>query len=147
MLAAWRELETAARIGETSLGNVFGVSDFEYLAANPELSEQFNSSMWQGTALPARQLPRQYDFARFHTSPTSVVRAALRRSQFQARICDRIAGPPVFSLRTSHADFIHYPQRPQHHPGAGTHRHDEQERDAGSSDGGLQGLSASVGAD
>jgi hypothetical protein len=44
-LAAWRELETAVRTGETSFENVFGVGDFEYLAANPELSEQFNSFM------------------------------------------------------------------------------------------------------
>lgn len=65
--AAWRELESAVRTGETTFEKVFGASVFEYLAANPELSEQFNAAMRQGTALTAQQLPGQYDFARFHT--------------------------------------------------------------------------------
>ena len=66
-LAAWRELDMAVRTGETTFEKVFGVGAFEYLAANPELSEQFNAAMRQGTALTAQQLPGHYDFARFHT--------------------------------------------------------------------------------
>jgi SAM-dependent methyltransferase/DNA-binding MarR family transcriptional regulator len=66
-LAPWRELETAVRTGETTFEKVYGSSAFEYLAAHPELSAQFNAAMRQGTALTAQQLPGFYDFARFHT--------------------------------------------------------------------------------
>lgn len=67
MLAAWRELDTAVRTGETTFDRVFGLSFFDHLKANPELSGLFNASMRQGTRLTAQQLPAAYDFARFGT--------------------------------------------------------------------------------
>jgi hypothetical protein len=67
MLAAWGELDTAVRTGETAFDHVFGTSFFEHLAANPEQSARFNAAMRQGTMLTARQLPDAYDFSRFGT--------------------------------------------------------------------------------
>jgi len=66
-LAVWRELETAVRTGETAFDKVIGTDFFGYLSVNPDLSEQFNSAMRQGTALIAQQLPGVYDFGRFAT--------------------------------------------------------------------------------
>ena len=67
MLSAWRELETAIRSGEPSFDKVYGTNFFDYLSANPELSEQFNSAMRQGTAVVAQQLLRHCDFGPFRT--------------------------------------------------------------------------------
>jgi O-methyltransferase domain len=67
MLSAWRELETAIRTGEPTFDKVYGTSFFDYLSANPELSEQFNAAMRQGTVLSAQQLLQHYDFGSFHT--------------------------------------------------------------------------------
>lgn len=67
MLAAWRELETALRTGQTTFDKVYGTSIFEYLAHRPELSAQFNAAMRQGTMATAQHLPNSYDFTRFHT--------------------------------------------------------------------------------
>jgi len=67
MLSAWRELDTAIRTGQPTFEKVYGTSFFSYLSANPELSEQFNSAMRQGTVVAAQQLLQHYDFAPFHT--------------------------------------------------------------------------------
>jgi hypothetical protein len=67
MLDAWRQLDHAVRTGETTFDRVYGTGFFEYLAQRPELSEQFNAAMRQGTALTAQQLPEAYDFSRFQT--------------------------------------------------------------------------------
>ncbi|WP_028934394.1 methyltransferase [Pseudonocardia spinosispora] len=67
MLAAWRELGSAVRTGHTTFDQVFGVSFFDHLAANPELSARFNTSMRQATQLVASALPASYHFGRFHT--------------------------------------------------------------------------------
>ncbi|MGC2655880.1 MAG: methyltransferase [Mycobacterium sp.] len=67
MLAAWRELETAVRTGQTTFDKLYGTSFFDYLAQRPELSAQFNAAMRQTTVAAAQQLPDSYDFNRFHT--------------------------------------------------------------------------------
>jgi O-methyltransferase domain/Dimerisation domain len=67
ILAAWRELDTAVRTGETTFDKVFGTSFFGHLAMNPELSARFNAAMRQGTAMTATQLPGAYDFAAVHS--------------------------------------------------------------------------------
>jgi DNA-binding transcriptional ArsR family regulator len=67
MLSAWRELDAAIRTGKPTFDKVYGTSFFDYLSANPELSERFNSAMRQGTSLAAEQLLRHYDFGPFST--------------------------------------------------------------------------------
>jgi ubiquinone/menaquinone biosynthesis C-methylase UbiE len=67
MLSAWRELDTAIRTGQPTFEKVYGTSFFNYLSANPELSEQFNSAMRQGTVVAAQQLLQHYDFGPFRT--------------------------------------------------------------------------------
>jgi hypothetical protein len=63
VLAAWRELDHAAKTGETTFDRVFGTNFFGYLADHPELSARFNAAMRQGTAMTAQQLPDGYDFS------------------------------------------------------------------------------------
>jgi O-methyltransferase/methyltransferase family protein len=63
VLAAWRELDHAARTGETTFDRVFGTGFFGYLAEHPELSARFNAAMREGTAITAQQLPNTYDFS------------------------------------------------------------------------------------
>jgi hypothetical protein len=67
MLSAWRELDTAVRTGRPTFEKIYGSSFFNYLSANPELSEQFNSAMRQGTVVAAQQLLQHYDFTPFRT--------------------------------------------------------------------------------
>ena len=67
MLASWRELDTAIQTGETPFERIFGTRFFDYLSANPQISEQFNAAMRQGTTVAVRQLLRHYDFGPFHT--------------------------------------------------------------------------------
>jgi len=67
MLSAWRELDTAIRTGQPTFEKVYGTSFFNYLSANSELSEQFNSAMRQGTVVAAQQLLQHYDFGPFGT--------------------------------------------------------------------------------
>jgi hypothetical protein len=67
MLAAWRELATAVRTGDPTFNKVYGTGFFDYLSANPELSEEFNSAMRQGTVVAAQVLPHHYDFAPYHS--------------------------------------------------------------------------------
>ncbi len=67
MLAGWRELEHAARTGDTTFDRVFGTEFFDYLSVRPELSAAFNAAMQAGTMLTALQLPTAYNFTRFHT--------------------------------------------------------------------------------
>jgi ubiquinone/menaquinone biosynthesis C-methylase UbiE len=67
MLSAWRELDTAIRTGRPTFEKVYGTSYFNYLSANPELSELFNSAMREGTVVAAQQLLQHYDFGPFHT--------------------------------------------------------------------------------
>ncbi|WP_280385560.1 methyltransferase [Nocardia wallacei] len=67
MQAAWGELGTAVQTGKPSFDTIFGVGFFDYLAAHPHLSAQFNVSMRQGTAATARILPQHYAFADFPT--------------------------------------------------------------------------------
>jgi len=67
MLAAWAELDGAVRTGSTTFDKIFGVSFFDHLGTDDELSALFNASMRQGTQLTARMLPAHYDFGRFHT--------------------------------------------------------------------------------
>jgi hypothetical protein len=65
MLSAWRELDTAIRTGRPTFEKVYGTSFFNHLLANPELSEQFNCAMRQGTVVAAQQLLQHYDFGPF----------------------------------------------------------------------------------
>lgn len=67
MLSAWHELETAVRTGDTPFEKIFGTTFFDYLSKDPKLSEQFNVTMRQGTAVAARQVLRHYDFGPFRT--------------------------------------------------------------------------------
>ncbi len=67
MRASWRELDTAIQTGETPFERIFGTRFFDYLSANPQISEQFNAAMRQGTTVAVRQLLRHYDFGPFHT--------------------------------------------------------------------------------
>ncbi len=67
MLAAWRELETAVRTGQTTFDKVYGTSFFDYMTHRPELSAQFNAAMRQTTLAVAQHLPASYDFNGFHT--------------------------------------------------------------------------------
>jgi len=46
---------------------VYSTTFFDHLSANPELSEQFNAAMRQGTTLSAQQLLQHYDFGKFRT--------------------------------------------------------------------------------
>jgi predicted transcriptional regulator len=67
MLSAWRELDTAIRTGKPTFEKVYSTTFFDHLSANPELSEQFNAAMRQGTTLSAQQLLQHYDFGKFRT--------------------------------------------------------------------------------
>lgn len=67
MLSAWRELETAIRTGETPFESIYGTRFFDYLSANPQLSERFNATMRYGTTIAVRQVLRHYDFGPFDT--------------------------------------------------------------------------------
>lgn len=67
MLSAWRELGSAVRTGRTTFDQIYGVSFFDHLAANPELSAQFNASMRQAVLSTAQLLPAHYQFGRFAT--------------------------------------------------------------------------------
>jgi len=67
MLAGWHELDAAIRSGRASFDAVYGTGFFDYLSANPELSELFNAAMRQGTVHAARQLLISYDVSPFHT--------------------------------------------------------------------------------
>ncbi|WP_020666414.1 methyltransferase [Amycolatopsis nigrescens] len=67
MLQAWYRLDDSVRTGRTTFDDVFGVSFFAHLKANPELSALFNAAMGQGSQGVADALPSAYDFGRFDT--------------------------------------------------------------------------------
>lgn len=67
MVQAWQRLDFSLRSGQTAFDEVFGTDFFAHLAANPDLSAQFNAAMSQGTRATARVLPHAYDFGRFAT--------------------------------------------------------------------------------
>ena len=67
MLDAWKRPEEAVRTGLPTFEGLYGTDFFHFLAAHPQLSERFNTTMRQVTLPIARLLPMSYDFTRHHT--------------------------------------------------------------------------------
>ncbi|MEU7165289.1 methyltransferase [Streptomyces morookaense] len=67
MLRSWEHLGESIRTGEPSFPKIFGTDYFSFLKDNPELSENFNIAMSQGTRSTAELLPVACDFGRFGT--------------------------------------------------------------------------------
>lgn len=64
----WRPYEDVlhtVRTGEASFDHVFGVSFFEHLEANPDLSELFDRAMTQNRYPATDQILAEFDFGRF----------------------------------------------------------------------------------
>ncbi len=66
-VGAWQGLEESVRTGEPQFAKEFGQEFFDYLAAQPHLSEQFNTAMSQNTRKIAGLVARHYDFGK-HTT-------------------------------------------------------------------------------
>jgi hypothetical protein len=64
---SWGELLGSVRTGEPGIRHVFGVSSFEYLAANPEQAVIFNEAMAEITRQVTQALISAYDFSRCRT--------------------------------------------------------------------------------
>lgn len=71
MLRAWERLDDSVRSGGPSFEAVHGTDFFGYLAEHPQLSEQFNAAMSQGTAHTAALLPTAFPFDR-HTAVADI---------------------------------------------------------------------------
>ncbi|MFH8407961.1 methyltransferase [Streptomyces sp. NPDC018019] len=67
MTRAWERLEDSVRSGEPAFDAVFGTDFFSHLKGDPELSQEFNTAMSQGTRTAAQDVPAHYDFGRFTT--------------------------------------------------------------------------------
>lgn len=65
--AAWRELDTAVRTGESTFDTVSGKTFIEYVMGDPDLSTFFPAALRQSAAQTAESLPSGYDFAAFDT--------------------------------------------------------------------------------
>lgn len=67
MVDAWKHPDQAVRTGRPTFTDIYGTTFFEFIAARPELSERFNTTMRQITLPIALALPQAYDFSRFAT--------------------------------------------------------------------------------
>jgi SAM-dependent methyltransferase len=65
--AAWRELDTAVRTGESTFDTVTGKSFIEHVKGDPDLSAFFPAALRRSAAQTAEDLPGSYDFAAFDT--------------------------------------------------------------------------------
>lgn len=68
MTAAWGELSSSVRTGQTSFDAVHGKPFFAKLSEDPRKSALFNASMREATRTVAERLPALYDFPRHHTA-------------------------------------------------------------------------------
>ncbi len=64
---SWEELLHSVRTGESATQHVFGVTSFEYFAANPDQSVNFNAAMAELTRLVTAALISTYDFSMLGT--------------------------------------------------------------------------------
>ncbi|GAB2693352.1 methyltransferase [Nocardia thraciensis] len=67
MLRAWERPEDAVRTGRPTFEGLYGTDFFGFLAANPQLSQRFNTTMRQITLPIAQLLPASYEFTRHRT--------------------------------------------------------------------------------
>jgi hypothetical protein len=63
----WGNLITSVRTGEPVLPKLRGMGAYEYLEANPEFAEVFNSGMGSLSDLETEPTVAAYDFSRFNT--------------------------------------------------------------------------------
>jgi len=64
---SWGDLAASVRTGDIAFDDVFGMSAFEYMAANPDVAEMFNQAMSEGTRMVTPGIVDAYDFAQFTT--------------------------------------------------------------------------------
>jgi len=64
---SWGDLAASVRTGATAFDDLFGMSAFEYMAANPEVAAMFNEAMAEGTRMVVPGIVEAYDFAPFTT--------------------------------------------------------------------------------
>lgn len=61
---SWGQLEYSVRTGQPAWEKVTGVSNFEYLASNPQKSAEFNAAMAEYTRAAVPGILSRYDFSR-----------------------------------------------------------------------------------
>ncbi|MBL1102269.1 methyltransferase [Streptomyces sp. 205] len=66
-VGAWTGLEESVRTGGPHFSTAYGQDYFTYLGGAPQLSEEFNAAMSQGTRMVADLVAEHYDFGRFST--------------------------------------------------------------------------------
>jgi len=87
---AWEQLSHSVRTGQPAFDQVWGMSNFEYWARHPDVSEIHDDAMAGLTTLEIAQVLQAYDFSRFGTivdvgGGNGALLAALLRQHPQTR--------------------------------------------------------------